>query len=269
MKPTPRALTLAVFALAFAALTGCKKDDDDPLTREEADEALQEAQVSTEAAALTDEMVVLTTDFALGDAVEAAAANLRDFLTSQVPCADVGLVDRTVTLDFGATGDCEWKGRTWTGRVEVSIARVDTAVEVGHRWTALSDGYLTVDGEATVTWDRDARTRRVVHQMSWTDGEVGGSSTGDRTQSRLESMDGIRVDGARTWTGRAGRTWALDIDGVELRALDPLPQAGTYTLSHPNGKSLTMTFARVDERTIQVTVANGRRTFDFQVRSTR
>jgi hypothetical protein len=53
---------------------------------------------------------------------------------------------------------------------------------------------------------------------------------------------------------------------MEIRWSDPVPQAGTYVLSTPfNGKVLTMSFARVDQDTIAVTVTTGRITFHFNV----
>lgn len=260
--PTPS--LLIALALLTAAQLGCNREE--PLTRAEAQEALDEAQLSSEASALTHGMVTLTTDFTLADAAEHAAANLRDFVRTQVPCAEVELVDRTVSIDFGVMGECAWNGKTWTGRTEVTVQKVDATLEVSHVWTDLSDGYLTVNGDATVTWSRDEATRRVVHTLEWTDGERTGTGTGDRVQSRLETGDGVRVDGARTWTGSAGNTWTLDIDGVEMRGIDPLPQSGSYTLTHPAGKTLSLSFARVDDLTILVTITNGKREFSFEVR---
>ena len=60
--------------------------------------------------------------------------------------------------------------------------------------------------------------------------------------------------------------WDLAIDGVQMRWTDPVPQAGSYTLTTPfNGKSVSMSFDRVDDDTIQVTVEGPRRSFDFTV----
>jgi hypothetical protein len=70
----------------------------------------------------------------------------------------------------------------------------------------------------------------------------------------------------RSWTGPAGR-WDLAIDGVELRWVDPVPQAGSYTLATPFEKSMTLSFDRVDEDTIRVTVESGARSFEFNVTS--
>ena len=60
-------------------------------------------------------------------------------------------------------------------------------------------------------------------------------------------------------------TWDLAIDGVEMRWADPVPQAGSYSLSTPFDKLVSMSFARVDEDTIRVTVASGQRDFAFTV----
>lgn len=260
-----RHLALTALVALTAALGGCRDASDEPLTRQEAEQAVEEARLSTSAEALTYEMVTLTTDFTLGDAVDAAAENLRAFAESQLPCADVSLADKTVTIDFGVTDACFYKGRAYTGQTAVRVERVEGTAVVEHTWTALSDGTLTVDGRATVTWDPAARSRHVEHDLTWTDGEHTGAGRGDRTQTVLDGFDGIEVDGERSWTGFAGGEWVLDIDGVEMRLIDPLPQAGTYTLTTPIGKSLSMTFTRKDATTIEVLVESGRRDFTFQV----
>lgn len=259
MKPI---LLAALLALA----AGCNPDEDDqPLTRDEAEAALDEAARSTGAEALTSEMVTLTTDFTLGDALDAAAENLRAFVATQVPCATVTRAERSVTVDFGDTGACRYNGRAWTGRAEVTVTRADDTVAVEHRWTDLSDGRLTVEGTATVTWDPSARSRRVIHAMRWSDGEHTGSGEGDRTQTLLDDGDGIHVDGERRWIGFAGGEWALSIEGVELRRRDPLPQSGRYVLTNPWQRTLVLGFTRADARTITVEITGGRRSFSFQV----
>lgn len=262
----PLALTALVALVALTAmLGGCRDESDEPLTRDEADEALAEARLSTGAEALTYEMVTLTTDFTLGDAVEAAAENLRAFAESQLPCADVSLAGKTITIDFGVTDACVYKGRAYTGQAAVRVERVGRTAIVEHTWTALSDGMLTVDGEATVTWDPATRSRHVEHDLTWTDGEQTGAGRGDRTQTLLDGFDGIAVDGERRWTGFAGGEWVLDIEAVEMRLIDPLPQAGTYTLTTPIGKTLSMTFTRKRTNSIEVRIESGRRKFVYEV----
>ena len=82
----------------------------------------------------------------------------------------------------------------------------------------------------------------------------------------IDGVSSYRVAGTRSWTGKRG-TWDLDINGVEMRWIDPVPQAGSYELTTPADKTLTLSFDRVDVDTIEVTVANGRGSFAFDVTS--
>ena len=116
--------------------------------------------------------------------------------------------------------------------------------------------------------ERDDKTHHVVHELDWTrlsDGKTG-KGTGDRTQRPLEGgfAEGFQVDGARAWTGQGG-TWDLAIEGVLLRWVDPVPQAGTYRLADPKERSIQMSFGRVDEDTIKVTLESGAKSFSFNV----
>ena len=76
--------------------------------------------------------------------------------------------------------------------------------------------------------------------------------------------EGIQVDGARAWDGEKGH-WDLAIDGVQMRWTDPVPQAGSYTLTTPFDKSVSMAFDRVDDDTIKVTVTGPKHEFSFTV----
>lgn len=122
-----------------------------------------------------------------------------------------------------------------------------------------------------VTWSlQDELSRHVVHELTWTRMSDGltGTGTGDRLQRGLNGdvTQGLAIDGERTWAGTAG-TWDLDIDGVELRWIDPVPQAGIYTLTTPSLKQMSLSFDRKDEDTITVTVASSDQSFDFDVTS--
>ncbi len=248
------------------------------LTREEAAEALEEIKVSSQAQALTSESVEISTNFTIGDAVEHAAEELRSFIQTQLPCADVSLelnpmAERgaILTIEYGAKdGDCSYRGKEFTGRHIVSLARNDKdLVEVDHVWESLSNGEVMVDGSATVEWDFENETRHVVHNAEWTrlsDGRMGEGS-GDRLQHALAGgllAEGFGVDGSRRWKGESG-TWDLDIDGVEMRWVDPVPQAGKYTLDTPFDKQLSVSFDRISATSIKVTLAGPRRSFDFKV----
>ena len=268
LNPTPpRALRAPFTALLLIVACGACKPKAEPLTREEAQAALVATQLSNDAHALTYDVVEVTTGFTLGDAGQAAAENMRDFVKSQIACATVELSEEKVLgIDFGVRGDsCLWRGKIYTGRVEVQVDKAqDGIVEITHSWIDLSDGRITVNGGAGVAWNFNALSRHVSHSLTWQSAQGDGEATGDRTQTLLEG-GGFQVDGTRTWTGVEDKEWSLSIEGVQLRAQDPAPQAGTYRLVSPDGKQLTLGFTRVDETTIQVTIGNGSKEFSFNV----
>lgn len=129
-------------------------------------------------------------------------------------------------------------------------------------------GRISVTGDAEVTWSLDDPSRHVVHDRTWTrlaDGRSG-RGTGDRTQRPLDGglAEGFSVDGARTWDGPRGH-WSLDIDGIEMRWVDPLPQAGTLALTTSKEQLITLQFERLDADSIGVTAGGGDRMIDFTV----
>jgi hypothetical protein len=139
---------------------------------------------------------------------------------------------------------------------------------VDHVWDGLSNGKVSVDGSATVEWDFENKSRHVVHEASWkrlSDGRSGEGS-GDRVQQALAGgiREGFSVNGERHWKGQEGN-WDLDIDGVEMRWIDPVPQAGKYTLDTPYDKQVSVEFERASATAISVTVTGPRRSFDFRV----
>jgi len=88
-----------------------------------------------------------------------------------------------------------------------------------------------------------------------------------RNTSRARGSSSSCTASPSLWTSDKG-TWSLAITGVEVRLQDPVPQAGTYTLTNPQGKFLTLEFTRRSENEIVVEVANGQSRFSFVVRST-
>lgn len=251
-------------------LVACPRQNDEALTASEAQQALEESQLSTEAETVTGNTVELSANFTIGQAVEAAAQELRTFIASQLPCAEIALSAGTLTVQYGALpGNCSYRGHTYSGTQTVTVQRDDAGdVIVDHTWDQLSNGRISVTGTAQVTWSLAQGSRRVVHELVWTrlsDGRTG-TGTGDRTQTALPGgiVEGIEVNGSRSWEGPRG-TWDLAIDGVQMRWVDPVPQAGTYTLGSPRGKTLALAFQRQDVDTIRVTVSSGGRSFYFDV----
>lgn len=269
-----RPARFALLALVVPLLLGagpCRPAESNDLTAAEAGEALDEVAVSTQALTLTSGSVEITTDFTLGQGLEAAAAEIRDFVESQLPCAAVTVAGATLAIEYGANpGSCTYRGQTYRGTHRVTLVSVEPgAVVVDHAWDDFRNQTLTVTGTARVTWTAgDALQRTVAHDLQWTrlaDGR-GWTGTGERTQTPLAGglAEGIREDGDRSWTNDRG-LWLLDIAGVEARWEDPVPQAGTYTLTTPAGKLLTVAFEREDADTIAVVVAGGARSFTFRV----
>lgn len=263
----------AVLALAFLPLLGCAEDDA-PLTDGEVNEALQAVLVSQQGASLTGSAVQISTSFTLGAAWEQAVENTRDFYESQIPCSEVSVADRTVSVDFGSLDDaCEYQGQTYAGVQTLSFDRVEPGLAViGHGFAGFTDGITTLDGDAVVTWDVAAGTRRVVHDADWTrtDGEVL-SASGERTQRLVDESAGpsagIQIDGDRSWSWK-DKDWQLDIDGVQARAIDPIPQAGAYVLTTPRDKTLTLLFERLDASTIRMTLDGGATPRVYEVTAT-
>jgi hypothetical protein len=258
---------LVALLIAFV-LTGCPKEG--ALTAAEAQESLQQASASSQAENLAAASVDISTNFIIGDAVEKAAGELKTFVNSQLPCADVTLADATLTIEYGVNpGNCVYRGHTFSGASSITVSKnAMNEVVVDHVWTKLSDGVVELDGSAHVTWNFSDLTRHVMHDVTWTHLASGrtGKGIGDRTQKPLTGgiAEGIQIDGTRSWTGQRG-TWDLAIDGVQMRWSDPVPQAGSYSLSTPYDKSVSMNFSRVDDDTIKVTVAGPKHDFSFTV----
>jgi hypothetical protein len=266
-------LTLAAVAtFALATFPGCRQENKDPLTAGEARTALEEASMSAQAASVMSGSIEISTDFTIGGAVEDAAQEIRDYVESQLPCAEVVLDEHTLSIEYGVKpGNCTYRGHTYSGSHVITVERNDMGeVVVDHEWDQLSNGVVSVTGAANVEWSFDDETRHVVHELTWTrlsDGRTGIGS-GDRIQRPLPGglVEGFQVDGERCWQGENGE-WELGIDGVQMRWQDPVPQAGTYVLTTPNDKTLSMSFNRIDEDTIEVNLENGKRSFSFNVNS--
>jgi hypothetical protein len=266
-----RRLAPALILVAVAA-AACNQE---ALTHEEAVDAVTEASLDSQASNVTAAPIELSTNFTIGSAVEQAAADLRAFLVAELPCASVSVQGATVTTQWGAAGgSCTYDGLTYSGTSSVTIMRTDaTTLEVDHTFTNLSNGVVEVSGTADVTWSTTSASRHVVHQLTWTrlsDGRSG-TGTGDRTQTLIDSTQGIaggiRIDGNRTWTGASGK-WSLAIMGVEVRLQDPVPEAGSYELTTPDDKNVSLSFTRQSTTVIDVTLTGPKASYSFDVQET-
>lgn len=236
-------------------------------SRTEMREALVEVAELGDGLGAQDDVIELTTSFTLGQGVQAAAEEIRDFVQSQVPCSTVTVEPGRVSIDFGGLEDsCVYRGRTYAGVVTVAIELPGEGARVTHTYEGFTGGRVTMDGTAVVDWD-DA-VRHVVTDMSFATEDRTIDLQSDRTQSfgRCEGVDAVcvAVEGERHWQSPRGE-WDMTIEGVEARSIDPVPEAGTYTVVNPEGREIAMSFSRVDEDTIQVDIEGGRRPVTFQV----
>lgn len=246
---------------------GCDFERDEPLTQVEFRDAMDEVVLSGEAAGLQDGIVEITTSFTIAGGIQGVLEEVRAFTESQAPCAQVDSPEEgTLRIDFGGLGDkCVYRGRTYAGVVTVSYVVGDDEVVVTHAYDELTNGRVTLDGNAVVTWSDRSRNVATDFVFSGPKGSVDVQS--DRTQTLVGGFgDGISVSGFRNWRTDRG-TWTLDIEDVEMRGLDPVPQAGRYTLTNPTDKAMVLSFERVDEDTIAVTIEGPRRSRTFNVTS--
>lgn len=263
MKTREMSLMTSLLALAIGA-GGCFQQD---ATRAEMRQALLETTVQGLGMGMESEIIELTTSFTIGKGVEAAFEELRDFVSSQVPCSTVTLEPGKLSIDFGDLADtCTYRGRTYAGVVTVELEAQGDSYLVTHTYDGLTGGTVTLDGTADVTWT--GTTRNVVTDLSFVSDDRTVEVEADRTQVFSSCADAtavcVDIDGHRMWTGPAGQ-WDMSIAGVHIRSIDPVPESGTYTLLTPKDKEVEMSFARVDEDTIRVTLSSGLRSFDFDV----
>ncbi len=266
-----RLMSLLTLLPAALLLNGCPRDDEE-LTLAEASQAVEESTLDSQAEAITGSAVEISTNFTIGGGVEAAVGELRAYVESQLPCAKIALAPGKLEIEYGANAGkaCTYKGQTYSGKHTIEVERNDGEVLVHHAWAALGNQRFSVTGRADVTWSRADQSRHVVYDATWTrlsDGRQGAGS-GDVTMRALGGGlgEGVSIDGDRSWAGQRG-AWTLDINQVEARWVDPVPQAGSYVLTNPAGKRLTLAFERVDGDTIRVSVDGARRDYRFNVNS--
>ena len=262
--------TLLTAAAILALNTGCLRDN---MTNREVLQALQETADSSRGERATTEPIEISTEFTIGDAVEAAAQQMADFWASQEPCTTVTAEAGLVTVDYGGLDDdCEFEGSTYGGLATIAVDdTTEGQLQVTHTWDALTDGLTQVDGGAVVTWTgQGAVSRQVVTDHTWTDVESGDAVDvlGDHTWGFLnedEGLDaGLTLEGTRTWFSESGE-WNIDMSGLEVRLQDPVAQAGSIVLTSPANKELTLVHERVDDTTIRITLTGARRDWVFDI----
>ncbi|MCA9659005.1 MAG: hypothetical protein KC486_11730 [Myxococcales bacterium] len=262
-------LTTAFLGLGLTLTTGCF--DTSGATNIEMRAAVGEIVAQGQAQAIENEITEITTSFTIGGGVQEVLQEIKAFLESQAPCSTVEIADSTLTMDFGTLDDnCTYNNHTYAGVVTIAVTVEADATVIDHTYADFSNGTITMNGTKEVTYS--AQSRRVVTDYEFVnkDGDAV-DTTSDRTQTLLNESEGLAggivINGVRAWTGQSGM-WNLDIDDVEVRWVDPVPQSGVYSLVTPKDKTITMSFERVDADTIAVIVDGGRNTKTYHVTST-
>lgn len=253
---------LAGITVVMALTVACTGGDE--MSGVEALQTLSEVNRSVQGEQATQDVVEISTEHTIGDALEQAAQNIADFWESQADCTTVTVAGNKATIDYGTLADdCTYEGRTYAGVNTIAVERVEPgALEVDHTWTGFTNGDTTVDGGAVVTWDGVDPSRTVVTDHTFTDAQDPSRQVdvhGEHVTRPLEAdvpwwESGFTLDGERNWTSD-GSDWFLTMSGLELRMIDPCPQAGTVSATAPSGKSLEITYERVDDDTISATLS--------------
>lgn len=246
---------IALTAVGWLALTACTPA---PMRVSDAVDALAQASRSDLGNETTQPTVEISTDFTIGAALEAAAQELRDFWASQAPCAAVGVAGAVLTVDYGALeDDCVWRGDTVQGMAEIElISAASSGLEVEHRWFGLGNSQVVVDGEARVTWTDRTSSYRVDTTHAFT--EADGATTDVQGVTEVRYLDpgrdllgGFGLEGTRAWSNETG-SWDLAITEVEARLIDPVPYAGSWLLTDPEGRTLELIFGQLDDNTFSI-----------------
>ena len=247
------ALILPIVLLTTAI--GCTQ----PMGPLQAADALGQSARSANGINATQAPIEVSTDFTIGSGLEQAASQLRELWSSQVPCNDVTVEGSLITVDWGTLEDgCTWNGRSYAGVTTLSVHRTDAEdLELEHTWIGFRNEDVQVDGGALVTWSAQERTRSVQTEHTWTADDETVDVVGEHTFGVRGAGEALTLDGTRTWSSDRG-DWHLEVVGIEARLQDPLPEAGSYSVQDPEGRTLEVLFSRVDEDTIEAVLTGVR-----------
>jgi len=268
---------IAYGAAALQLVAACSNAaDGGRASVESAELAVQESALTAQLDGLIADAADRNSRFDIGQGLDNAAEQLKLQLNAELPCAavtrqgsELNIFYAAQPLDGAAGSDCSWRGRALAGQHSVRVMRnADNEVGVHHEFTDFRDDKLSLSGSADVTWSRISKSRRVVHTvtfaaLSGASAGVTGESTGDSTQITL--ADGVRINGLREWHSSRG-LYSLDMQAIEQRFTDSVPELGAYALTLPSDDALILAFGRIDTDNILVTVQGAQRDLSFVVR---
>lgn len=269
LHPSKNAYLAVACSTAIFTTTGCLREG---MSAAEMRAAVVEIVENGQVQQLENGIVEITTDFTIGDAVEAVRDHIAEVLAACGQTTVTVMDDVSIRIDFGPASDpCVHDGKSYSGVVDLVITRDGDTVTVEHTYQDASNGTYTLHGDKTVTWSSGGGTavvRTIDSNVGWTGPNGPVDHTSQRTMTFSDFLGGpeapIVVDGNHHWT-RDGEAWDLDMNEVEFRLVDPVPQDGSYVLTVPSGKEGTLSFERIDEDTIAVHFATGLRERTFHV----
>ena len=161
--------------------------------------------------------------------------------------------------DTAADATCSFSGRTYVGAITIAAEEVDGVITIAHAYDLESeDGEASMLGTTTIVATDDEH-----HFASEVEVSRRGRTrvmSGERTEVPLDPTvgfdGGTRVDGSRTMESERG-TRTQTLSGLEFFGDELVPQAGTISMEGGR-RSISMSFSRVDDSTVQATV-EGRR----------
>lgn len=257
---------------ALPLIAACASADDEPRASvQNAELALEQSALTAQIDALVADAADLNSRFDIGQGFEAAAQQLQDQLNVLLPCASVVRQGSTLAIVYDALGvPCVYHGRGLAGWHTVRVMRnADNEVSVHHEFADFRDARVSLSGSADVTWSRTSGSRRVEHTLTYSVLEGAsagwhGESYGDSTQLTLD--DGVRMNGIRTWSSAHGG-YQLEMQAIEQRFADSVPQLGAYDLTTPENDALTLAFGRIDTDNIRVIVQGAERDLSYVLRA--
>jgi hypothetical protein len=257
-------LRLCLFALWLGLLpllvpTACFVDDSE--TTDTVREAIDELVGAGVGEAATRAILDVTTSFEPGLGVPATVDAIQGLLSDEIACAAVSVDPdgATLALDFGARSDgCQHLGRNLAGLIELRVVTNQrNNIELSYAFLDFVHAETILNGELGFRWDGTPSNRELSHQLNWDSAEGTVASESQRTWKLLDPpagiAAGIEVQGTRDWSSIRG-LWHLQMDGLQVQGVDPVPQAGAGVLTTPRGNELDLSFERLDASTVRVVV---------------
>jgi hypothetical protein len=269
--------------------TGCNLADEVSEARAQLESALSTQRM----ASMESDMVAAHRGGPLPTDPLSFAEDLAAFIESQAACSTVVEDGDTVTVDFGdVNDDCTYQGHTYGGVMVATIAESEGVLIATLQLDGLTDGIATLTGEVYIDLAESKRLIASDVHISMTGGCLGGERAehaedegarddrrgpphegeegerhgpppgpppesdvvGERVQVPLDGSFEIGVieNGSRTMSAEGGDAEITTVD-LATRAGEIIPESGSITMVGPPG-TMTISFARIDADTIEVTL---------------